>query len=322
MQLDTSIILHAIPGFILLTIIETIYLVKEHRFTNPKKDLLANAALGLGFVVLSPVTKGINLVVYAFVYGHRFCDLTNNIWCAWILCFLADDFSFYWSHRLSHQVRFWWASHQVHHSGEFLSLSAAFRQSWTSNITGGFLFWMWMPLLGFTPAMIMFMKSLNAMYQFWLHTEAINKLPGWFEAVFNTPSHHRVHHGSDVEYLDKNHAGILIIWDKIFGTYQEEVHKPKYGLTKNIQSNNPFVITMYEWKNLFKDLKKSKSLRDSINYLFNAPGWSSDGSSKTTRQLQTEASHDDCKNCSNTSCVKRMTFHLNSSADLQYKIID
>ncbi|HXL57507.1 MAG TPA: sterol desaturase family protein, partial [Chitinophagaceae bacterium] len=161
---------------------------------------------------------------------------------------------------------------------------------------------------GFTPAMIMLMKSLNAMYQFWLHTEAINKLPGWFECVFNTPSHHRVHHGSDIEYLDKNHAGILIIWDKIFGTYQEEVHKPKYGLTKNIQSNNPFVITMYEWKNLFKDLKKAKSLYDSINYLFNAPGWSNDGSSKTARQLQAEVSSK-CKNCSNISCSKRMKLY-------------
>jgi sterol desaturase/sphingolipid hydroxylase (fatty acid hydroxylase superfamily) len=310
MKIDTNIILHAIPAFVLLIIIEAIYLVKEHRFTSTKKDLLANAGLGLGFVILSPVTKGINLVVYTLAYQHRICDLPHSIWLAWILCFLADDFTFYWSHRLSHEVRFLWASHQVHHSGEFLSLSAAFRQSWTSNISGAFLFWIWMSLLGFTPAKIMFVKSLTAIYQFWLHTEAINKLPRWFETVFNTPSHHRVHHGSDVEYLDKNHGGITIIWDKLFGTYQEEIHRPTYGLTKNIGSYNPFVIFLYEWKNIFNDLKKAKTVRECINYLFNAPGWSSNGEGKTAKQLQAGVTQKDCKNCSNKVCAKRMAFQL------------
>jgi sterol desaturase/sphingolipid hydroxylase (fatty acid hydroxylase superfamily) len=150
MKIDTNIILHAIPAFVLLIIIEAIYLVKEHRFTNTKKDILANAGLGLGFVILSPVTKGINLIVYTLAYEHRIFDLPHNLWLAWILCFIADDITFYWCHRMSHEVRFLWASHQVHHSGRIFSLSAAFRQSWTSNLTGGFLFWVWMPFVGFT----------------------------------------------------------------------------------------------------------------------------------------------------------------------------
>jgi hypothetical protein len=166
-----------------------------------------------------------------------------------------------------------------------------------------------MPLVGFTPAMVIFMKSLFGIYQFWLHTEAINKLPKWVEAVFNTPSHHRVHHASDVDYLDKNHAGVLIAWDKLFGTFCEEGHSPKYGLTKNIPSQNPFVITFFEWNNLFRDLKKATSLRERLNYIFKAPGWSKDGSTKTTRRLQATGAkekervvHSNCKNCSSPTC--------------------
>jgi hypothetical protein len=162
------------------------------------------------------------------------------------------------------------------------------------------------------------MKSLTAIYQFWLHTETINKLPRWLEAIFNTPSHHRVHHGSDVEYLDKNHGGITIVWDKIFGTYQEEIHTPKYGLTKNIGSYNPIVIFLFEWKNIFKDLRRSKNVREFINYLFNAPGWSSDGKSKTTKQLQRKP-HKDCSSCTNTSCTKQMMLQLQSSPDTPIK---
>lgn len=202
--------------------------------------------------------------------------------------FFSDDFSFYWFHRFSHKIRFLWASHKVHHSSEKLTFISGLRVPWTSDLTGNFLFWAWMPFIGFAPYMVIFMKSASVLYQFWLHTETIKKLPKWFEAAFNTPSHHRVHHSSDVEYLDKNHAGTLIIWDKFFGTYQEEIFKPKYGLTENIKSFNPFVIAFHEWKSLFNDFKKAKSLSHGIQYLFNSPGWSHDGSTKTTKQLQSE----------------------------------
>ena len=136
--------------------------------------------------------------------------------------------------------------------------------------------------------MLLFVKTASIAYQFWLHTETINKMPKWFEAVLNTPSHHRVHHGSDIEYLDKNHGGILIIWDKIFGTYKQETHTPTYGLTKNIPSLNLIKIEFYEWKNLINDLRKSKTLKDRWYYLFGSPGWSRNGVSKTTQQLQAE----------------------------------
>jgi sterol desaturase/sphingolipid hydroxylase (fatty acid hydroxylase superfamily) len=286
MQFDTNILLHAIPAFLLLVIFEGIYLVKEHRKLNTAKEFFASFILGLGYVILSPFTKGINLLVYTFLYEHRFFDLSNHIVLAWAICFFGDDITYYFSHRLSHEVRFLWASHSVHHSAETFSLATAFRQSWTNNLTGTFLLWAWLPLLGINPAMLLFMKSINVIYQFWLHTEAIKKLPRCVEFIFNTPSHHRVHHGSDIEYLDKNHGGILIIWDRLFRTYRHEVRRPQYGLTKNIHSANPFIITFHEWKNLVQDLKKSRCLKDSLSYIFKAPGWSKDGSRKTTFNLQ------------------------------------
>ena len=137
--------------------------------------------------------------------------------------------------------------------------------------------------------MVFFMQSVSLLYQFWIHTEGIDKMPKWYEYIFNTPSHHRVHHGSDLLYLDKNHAGTLIIWDRMFGTFQPEEHRPKYGLTKNVNTYNPVRVAFHEWINLGRDLRKSKTAKDYWNYLFNSPGWSHDGSTKTTRQLRKEA---------------------------------
>ncbi len=286
MQPDTNILLHAVPGFILLFSAETIFLLKEHNFTLHKKDLPASFWLGIGFLISSFISKGIMIFFYSFIYKYRIFDFHTASSYIWLICFLADDFTYYWFHRFSHTVRFFWASHIVHHSSEVYSYAVAFREGWTGGITGVFLFWAWLPLIGFEPGVVIFFKSVSAIYQFWLHTEKIKKLPRWFENIFNTPSHHRVHHGSDLEYLDKNYAGILIIWDRIFGTYQKEDHQPRYGLTKKIPSANPVVIAFYEWINLFKDIKKSKTIADSCNYLFNAPGWCKDGKSKTTRQLR------------------------------------
>ena len=285
MHLDSTILYHAVPALFILVIAEAIYMIKEHRHDN--KDMLVSIGLALGALPVSLLIKGMVIYIYMLIYQFKLFNLSAN-WWAWIICFFADDISYYWYHRLSHQIRFLWASHMVHHSSEQFTFSAGLRVPWTSNISGTFLFWAWMPMIGIEPWMVIFMKSASVIYQFWMHTETIVKLPKWFEAVFNTPSHHRVHHSSDVEYLDKNHAGTLIIWDKLFGTYKEEDFKPKYGLTENIKSSNPFVIEFHEWKNLLKDFKKTKSVRQRTRYLFNAPGWSPDGSTKTTKQLQSE----------------------------------
>jgi len=258
MHSGNIILLHVLPGFFLLIIAEAFFLIKEHR--QNKLDLLSSIVIGLGAIPAAFIAQGIIMYTYTIIYQYRFFTIPLGYWWAWVGCFFSDDFSFYWFHRLSHKVRFLWASHLVHHSSESFSLSTSIRVPWTSNISGAFLFWAWMPLIGFEPGMVILMKSLSVIYQFFMHTEKINKLPRWYEAVFNTPSHHRVHHGSDVEYLDKNLGGNLIIWDKMFGTFGNENHKPKYGLTENIKSFNPFVIAFYGWKNLMNDLKKTKKL--------------------------------------------------------------
>lgn len=284
MHLDSSILYNVIPALLILLIAEAVYMIKEHRHDN--KDMFVSISLAVGALPLSLLIKGLVFYVYTLIYDFKIFTLPSNTWWVWVICFFADDISYYWYHRLSHQIRFLWASHMVHHSSEQFTLSAGMRVPWTSNITGTFLFWAWMPLIGIEPWMVIFMKSLSVIYQFWMHTETINKLPKWFEAIFNTPSHHRVHHSSNIEYLDKNHAGTLIIWDKLFGTYQEEITKPKYGLTENIKSNNPFVIEFFEWKNLIRDIKKTNNLKYRIQYLFNSPGWSHKGTTKTRKHLQ------------------------------------
>jgi sterol desaturase/sphingolipid hydroxylase (fatty acid hydroxylase superfamily) len=285
MHLDT-LFYHATPALLILIVAEAVYMIKEHRHDN--KDMLSTLGLVLGRIPVSAITNGVVIYSYTLIYHYRLFTIPVNYWWAWVICFFSDDFSFYWFHRFSHQIRFLWASHKVHHSSEKFTLISGLRVPWTSDLTGNFLFWVWMPLIGFEPFMVIFMKSANVLYQFWMHTETIRKLPTWFEAVFNTPSHHRVHHASNVEYLDKNHAGTLIIWDKIFGTYQEEIFKPKYGLTEDIKSFNPFVIAFHEWKNILRDLKKTRNVRDRLRYFFNPPGWSNDGTTKTAKQLQSE----------------------------------
>jgi sterol desaturase/sphingolipid hydroxylase (fatty acid hydroxylase superfamily) len=283
-----NILVSAVPAFIILIVIEVIYAVKTQRELYEVKDAATSISLGLGNLFIGIATKAFILLFFVWIYGHRLFTLPWNAWWAWVLVFFADDFSYYWFHRVSHNVRWFWASHVVHHSSERYNLAAALRQTWTGNLTGSFLFWSWMPLVGFHPAMIMLMQSVSLLYQFWIHTEAVNKCPRWFEFIFNTPSHHRVHHGSDIEYLDKNHAGILIIWDRMFSSFQPEMHTPKYGLTKNVNTYNPVKVAFFEWLNIAKDLKKSDSFFTSVKYIINPPGWSHDGSSKTTKELRKE----------------------------------
>jgi sterol desaturase/sphingolipid hydroxylase (fatty acid hydroxylase superfamily) len=172
-----------------------------------------------------------------------------------------------------------WASHVVHHSSEEYNLSTALRQTWTGGFYG-FIFGIWLAYIGFHPVMILTQMSISLIYQYWIHTELIGKMPKWFEAVFNTPSHHRVHHGNNPLYLDKNYAGVLIIWDRLFGTFQSELKEEKvvYGLTTNIKTYNILKIAFNEWIALFKDVFTIKtSFINKLKYLFKPPGWKHDG---------------------------------------------
>ena len=284
-----NILYYAIPVFVILLSVEAWFTYKENKNPYETKDTFASLGLGIGNVLTGFVTKGIILGLFSFLYRFRIFSLDDSKWWFWLLLFLADDFSYYWFHRTSHHVNYFWASHVVHHSSLHYNLAAALRQTWTGNATGAFLFWAWMPLVGFNPLWVLFMQQISLIYQFWIHTETIHKMPAWFEFIFNTPSHHRVHHGSDLKYLDKNHAGILIIWDRLFGSFKKEEERPQYGLTRNIESFNPAVVAFKTWQILFTKAFKSGSLKNGLNYFLQPPGWSHDGSTKTTTQMKKES---------------------------------
>lgn len=283
-----DLIQYAIPGFVVLLVAEVIVTAIQQKDYYNAKDTAGSLAMGIGNVVVGFVGKALVFGAYSLVYQARLFTIDMTSGWAWVALFFADDFSYYWFHRISHSSRYFWASHVVHHSSQKYNLGTALRQTWTGTLSGSFIFWIWLPLIGFPPAAVMTMQAVSLLYQFWIHTEHINKLPAPIEFVFNTPSHHRVHHGSDLDYLDKNHAGVLIIWDRLFGTFAAERNRPTYGLTTNIDSHNPVCIAFHEWTAIARDLRRAGSMRNALGYVFGPPGWSHDGSRKTTKQLRGE----------------------------------
>ncbi|MGB0885388.1 MAG: sterol desaturase family protein [Chitinophagales bacterium] len=282
-----DIILYAIPFFVILMAIEFYINYKERKELFDLKDSISSITMGIGSIFVDLFTKVIYLTFFIFLYEFRVFDL-GTTWWVWLILIFLEDFFFYWKHRFSHQVRFLWASHSVHHSSQRYNLSTALRQEWIGRYFA-ILFYIALPLLGFHPLMILLVRSASLIYQYWIHTETINKFPNWFEFFMNTPSHHRVHHATNDIYLDKNHAGVFIIWDRMFGTFQEELktEKPIYGLTENINSYKIFDIASFEWLRLWKDFsQKNISLKARFLYLLMPPGWKHDGTGITTKTLQ------------------------------------
>jgi sterol desaturase/sphingolipid hydroxylase (fatty acid hydroxylase superfamily) len=277
----------AIPVFIALIIIEVGINAKKNLNLYKFKDSAASITMGLGSVVIGLLTKTFAFFVFLWIYQFRLFEIPNT-WWMWGLLLLADDVTFYWYHRLAHQVRFFWAAHVQHHSSEHMNFSVALRQSWGEPFIK-FLFYIWLPFIGFNPVYILIMQAISLVYQFFPHTKLVGKL-GPIEWIFNTPSHHRVHHATQVQYLDKNHAGILIIWDRMFGTFQKEIEVPTYGITVNINSFSPLKIASHEYISLWQDMRRAKKLSDKIKYLINPPGWSHDGENKTSKELQRQLS--------------------------------
>lgn len=283
----SNLVLFSIPAFIVLMVLEVLWARKSSKRSNIRgystQDTAASLAMGLGNVAISTGAKFLSIPFFAWLYQYRFFDLPSTPW-TWIALFFAEDCCYYWFHRMHHQVRFLWAAHINHHSSTHYNLSTALRQAWLTPFTGP-IFWAPLPLLGFSPAMVLTAQAISLLYQFWLHTEAIRTL-GPFEWIFNTPSHHRVHHGTNIEYLDKNHGGILIIWDRLFGTFAAEREAVVYGLTKNINTYNPWRIAFHEAIAIAKAVAIAPSWRARLGYLFAPPGWSHDGPNQTSAFLQ------------------------------------
>jgi sterol desaturase/sphingolipid hydroxylase (fatty acid hydroxylase superfamily) len=252
------------------------------------KSTLENFFFSLSNASLDLFLRGLFYVsVLLWCFNHQFFHIENRL-VYWFLLFILEDFAFYIEHRIDHFSRFFWAVHATHHSSEDFNLTTGFRSSVFQPVYR-FIYFVPIALMGFQPLDILFMYSLTQTYGILVHTQYISKMPRWFEAIFVSPSHHRVHHASNIIYLDKNMGMCLIIWDKMFGTFQEELDEEpvKFGLTKPLPpTNNPIKLVMHEWIAIGKDLKKKTTLINKIKYLFNAPGWSHDGSTKTSVELR------------------------------------
>ncbi|NEW78242.1 MAG: sterol desaturase family protein [Gelidibacter sp.] len=285
-----NLIYYAIPFFIVTVIIEGIAIFKKNPEGYNIKDTFASLSMGVGNVLVNLLSKLIVVFVITFLYENFRMTTIPFTWWAWFLIMFADDFCYYWFHRIGHESRFFWASHIIHHSSQKYNLSTALRQTWTGGFFS-FVFYLALPFFGFHPLMILTQMAVSLIYQYWIHTELIDKMPRWFEAVFNTPSHHRVHHGSNPLYLDRNYAGILIIWDRFFGTFQPELKEEKviYGLHSNINTYNPIKIAFNEWIDVFKDAFSAKtSFVNKLGYFIKPPGWKHDGSGLLSEDLRKE----------------------------------
>lgn len=283
----SNIALIVIPLYLASIVFES---VANHFFhergAGDWKDNLASIGLGIVSAFTNGATAFITVGVLFWAQQFQLYAIPLTF-LSLVACFILDDLRFYWHHRVAHRVRWGWAMHVTHHSSTQFNFSVALRQGWTKHFTGTMMFKVPLVLLGFDPVVVLFCGVLNPTYQFFLHTELVDKMPRWFEFIFNTPSHHRVHHGRNPAYLDANYAGTLIIWDRMFGTFVPEEEKVDYGLVKNLETLNPFVIVFHEYWGIAKDVfRRGLTPWQRFCYLFAPPGWSHDGSRLSSEQIK------------------------------------
>ena len=261
----------SIPIFFILIGIELLIERFTHKDLYRFPDAIANISCGITSQLSGLFLTFLGIGVYTILFEKFAFFSLQPTWYYWLVLFLLVDLAYYWGHRMSHEVNLFWGGHVVHHQSEEYNLSVALRQSSLQTVWT-FAFNLPIALLGFDPLHFVLVSAFNTLYQFWIHTETIGKM-GWFEYILNTPSHHRVHHGRNPKYIDKNHAGSLIIWDKMFGTFQPEEEKPIYGITKPINSWNPVFANISHYVEMSKDMKRIPSWSDKIKYMFMKPGW-------------------------------------------------
>lgn len=288
-------------AFIALIFVEILVSLKYNPELYKWKDLATSGAMGVGAALIAALgAKAWSLIVFTVVYllfNPEIDGVRTNIfgweafgwaWYLWLICQVLDDFSYYVVHRANHEVRFLWAAHIVHHSSENFNLGTAVRNGWVTLLYKP-LFYMWICALGFHPIMLTTCLAIEALWQYQLHTQFIPRL-GWLEKIFNLHKHHEVHHSSDIAYLDKNHGGYLILFDKLFGTYMDKDDEKEitYGVLHPPTSYNPLVVLTHEYANIWNDVKKAKTWRDKFMFTFGPPGWSPDGSTLTVKQMQAQ----------------------------------
>lgn len=273
-------VIFAVPFFLLLLSVEWFAARKLEQFESERapagayrsEDAWASISMGLVSMATTAAWKFIALLGYAAIYTYVApWHLSPARWYTWVIALVGVDLLYYTYHRFAHRIRLIWATHQAHHSSRYFNFATALRQKW--NNSGEILMWIPLPLLGIPPWMVFASFSVSLVYQFWVHTERIDKLPRAVEFVFNTPSHHRVHHGMDPEYLDRNYGGILIIWDRMFGSFAPERFRPHYGLTKPVDTFNIVALQFHEYAAIIADVRRATRWRDRLGYIFGPPGW-------------------------------------------------
>ncbi|TCC90399.1 sterol desaturase family protein [Pedobacter frigiditerrae] len=261
----------SVPIFFILIGIELFYdfykKLKYYRFN----DSISNLSQGIGSQITGLFMKTALFFGYKYIFENwKLFEIPDTIW-TWIILFIGVDFFYYWFHRMSHQVNALWAAHIVHHQSEEYNLTVALRQSWFQSWFA-WVFYLPLALIGFDPLMFVTLSAFNTLYQFWIHTRTIKSL-GLLEYILNTPSHHRVHHGSNPKYIDKNHAGTLIIWDRLFGTFQKEEEEVYYGITTPLASWNPVWANLHYWAELWSTAERADNFKDKIKVFIKPPGW-------------------------------------------------
>jgi len=287
--LDKFLLFVALPAVVIASLIEAIVLARLRSYDWRASavslfDLFARVAVQI-FLPLSIATP-----LIALAYQHRIGEIALDSAAAVLALFIGQEFCYYWYHRAAHRVRWFWCNHAVHHSSNELNLSAAYRIGFLGRASGSALFYVPMVSIGFDPRTVFAMLSLNLLYQFWIHATWIPKL-GWLELVLNTPSAHRVHHAANLEYLDANYGGVLIVFDRLFGTYRAERDDVpcRYGLVVPMTGYNPVKIELYQWRALARDLLAARSVRAVLGHLFMPPGWSAHGPGNTTEAMRSAA---------------------------------
>ena len=263
-----DLIFYAAPILIALALLECYFSWKHKKQLYEKKDFFASLSIGLVSVVQNLFIKTLLFGSVIWLYNLVPWSIPVN-WATSILCFVVLDFFRYWAHRFGHETSIFWATHVTHHNSEKYNLSTSFRLSWTQQIK--VVFFLPISFLGFHPVIFFFCHQIAVLYQFWIHTEYIRKLPKWISFIFVTPSHHRVHHGKNEHYLDKNYGSTFIIWDRMFGTFQPEDEQAVYGILEQPKHYNPIKLVFHVWVDIYKNMRKAGSLKKATLILFQSP---------------------------------------------------
>jgi sterol desaturase/sphingolipid hydroxylase (fatty acid hydroxylase superfamily) len=299
--LDRFLLLVALPTVVVASLVEALVLSRRRSYDWRATglsllDLFTRVALQIGLPI------SIAAPILAWAYRHRVGDVALDGWTALLALFIGQEFCYYWFHRAAHRVRWFWCNHAVHHSPNDLNLSAAYRIGVFSRLTGSSVFYAPLIWFGFPPKVVFEVLSLNLLYQFWLHAAWIPKL-GWLEWILNTPSAHRVHHAANLEYLDANYGGVLIVFDRLFGTHRAERDDLpcRYGLVVPVTTYNPVKLEVMQWIALARDLLAARSLRAVLGHLAMPPGWSPHGPGATTEALRARAAREAARAAEHTA---------------------